>query len=77
MGFKWVTSTRLPVSSNIRKTFFYAKSSMGISVGMDVVTSIDKRPDKNNSMQPYAQMSLGSTRIEEAKIVEVACDESA
>jgi len=77
MGFKWVTSTRLPVSSSIRKTFFYAKSSMGISVGLDVVTSIDKRPDKNNSMQPYAQMSLGATRVEEAKIIEVSCDESA
>jgi hypothetical protein len=77
MGFKWVTSTRLPVASSIRKTFFYAKSAMGVSVGMDVVTSIDKRPDKNNSMQPYAQMSLGATRVEEAKIVEVACDESA
>lgn len=77
MGFKWITSTRLPKSGNIRKVFFYAKSAMGLSVGLDVVTSIDKRPDKNNSMQPYAQMSLGSTRIEEAKIVEVACDESA
>ena len=77
MGFKWITSTRLPKSGNIRKVFFYAKSAMGLSVGLDVVTSIDKRPDKNNSMQPYAEMSLGYTRIEEAKIVEVACDESA
>ena len=77
MGFKWITSTRLPKSGNHRKAFFYAKSAMGLSVGLDVVTSIDKRPDKNNSMQPYAQMSLGSTRIEEAKIVEVSCDESA
>ena len=77
MGFKWITSTRLPKSGNYRKVFFYAKSAMGLSVGLDVVTSIDKRPDKNNSMQPYAQMSLGSTRIEEAKIVEVSCDESA
>ena len=77
MGFKWITSTRLPKSGNYRKAFFYAKSAMGLSVGLDVVTSIDKRPDKNNSMQPYAQMSLGSTRIEEAKIVEVSCDESA
>ena len=63
MGFKWITSTRLPKSGNYRKVFFYAKSAMGLSVGLDVVTSIDKRPDKNNSMQPYAQMSLGSTRI--------------
>ncbi len=77
MGFKWITSTRLPKSGNYRKAFFYAKSAMGLSVGLDVVTSIDKRPDKNNSMPPYAQMSLGSTRIEEAKIVEVSCDESA
>ena len=77
IGFKWITSTRLPKSGNYRKAFFYAKSAMGLSVGLDVVTSIDKRPDKNNSMQPYAQMSLGSTRIEEAKIVEVSCDESA
>lgn len=77
MGFKWCVSTRLPVASNIRSTFFYAKSAIGLSIGMDVKTSIDKRPDKNNSMQPYAQMSLGATRIEEAKIVRVYADESA
>ena len=77
MGFKWIVSTRLPVASNIRSCFFYCKSAIGLSVGMDVKTSIDKRPDKNNSMQPYAQMSLGATRVEEAKIVRVYADESA
>jgi len=77
MGFKWIVSTRLPVAANIRSCFFYCKSAIGLSVGMDVKTSIDKRPDKNNSMQPYAQMSLGATRVEEAKIVRVYADESA
>lgn len=78
MGFKWIQSTRLPyAATGLRSCFFYVKSAIGLSIGMDIKTSIDKRPDKNNSMQPYAQMSLGATRIEEAKIVRVYCDEVA
>lgn len=51
MGFKWVMSTRLPVdSSDIRSCFAYAKSMMGLSIGMDISTSINKRPDKNLSL---------------------------
>ena len=77
MGFRWIMSTRLPVdSSDIRSCFAYTKSAMGLSIGMDIITSIDKRPDKNNSLQPYAQMSIGATRIEEEKIVRVYVDET-
>ena len=77
MGFRWVMSTRLPVdSSDIRSCFAYTKSAMGLAIGMDITTSIDKRPDKNLALQPFCTMSVGSCRIEEEKIVRVYVDET-
>jgi len=36
---------------------------------------IDERADKSYSTQVYASMSIGSTRMEEEKVVEIACNE--
>ena len=47
-----------------------------MSMGMDVKTEISERPDKNYSTQVYAQMCLGAVRIEDEKVVEIACTDS-
>ena len=51
----------------------WAKSGVGLSVGQNIETKISERPDKNYSMQVYAQMSLGATRIQDNHVVEIAC----
>jgi hypothetical protein len=37
------------------------------------MTRLTERADKSYAMQPYARMSIGATRVEDAKVVEVAC----
>ena len=37
---------------------------------------VDERPDKNYATQVYYSMSIGATRLEEDKVVEIACVES-
>jgi hypothetical protein len=51
----------------------WAKSCVAFGVGKDIQTSIDPRPDKNNSVQVYARMAIGAARLEDEGVVEIAC----
>jgi hypothetical protein len=55
----------------------YVKSGLLLAVGKDISSSIDKLPTKNMSTQVYTSMSLGATRMEEEKVLEVHCKETA
>lgn len=74
-GFQWVISTRLALAAGVRTCLAYAKSGMGLAIGADIRTEIDKRPDKSNSTQVFIAMTLGATRIEDEKVVEILCTE--
>jgi len=77
MGFTWIVSTRLSVSSSIRKTLAWAKSGMGLAMNGTPNIRISERADKNYSTQIFVEANMGATRIEDEKVVEVSCDESA
>ena len=77
MGFKFITSTRLSVASSIRKCFAWAEDGIKLGVGKDVVAKVDERSDKSYSTQVFYSATFGSVRMEEAKVVEISCDESA
>ena len=77
LGFKFHRSERLAVdSSNNTLCLAWIPEGIGMSMGMDVKTEISERPDKNYSTQVYAQMCLGAVRIEDEKVVEIACTDS-
>jgi len=77
MGFKFHRSERLAVdSSSDTLCLAWIPEGIGLSMGMDVKTEISERPDKNYSTQVYAQMCLGAVRIEDEKVVEIACTDS-
>ena len=75
MGFKWVPSERMYKSGNDRYCVAWAKSGMALGVGAEVMTRVTERADKSYALQPYARMSIGAVRVEEAKVVEIACQE--
>ena len=78
MGFQFITSTRLAHNSgtDVRTCFAYAVDGITLAVAKDLTVRIDERPDKGYAVQVYACMSIGSTRMEEEKVVEISCDES-
>jgi len=77
MGFKFIRSERLNSDSNgDTQCIAWIHDGLGLSMGMDVKTEISERSDKNYSTQVYAQMCLGATRIEDEKVVEIACTDS-
>jgi len=44
-------------------------------MGKEPKASIDVRADKSYATQVYYCASFGATRMEEAKVVEIACNE--
>tara|TARA_E500000331_G_scaffold201502_1_gene193411 strand:+ start:234 stop:881 length:648 start_codon:yes stop_codon:yes gene_type:complete len=77
LGFKFIVTNRLAFASNIRTCFAWAEDGIKLAVGRDVMSRIDERADKSYSTQVYYCATFGSTRMEEEKVVSIACDESA
>ena len=76
MGFDWIVSTRLPVTSNVRSCLFFHKNALGLATAIDMYTSVSMRHDLNDATQVYAAATAGAVRIEEALMVQVDIDES-
>lgn len=62
-------------AANSRRCFAWAEDGMLASTGMDIVARIAERADKRFGTQIYVSESVGSTRLEEEKVVEVICSE--
>lgn len=77
MGFNFIVTNRLAKAGNIRSCFAWAEDGLALAVGRDVMARIDERSDKGYATQVYYCMSIGSTRMEEEKVVQIDCDESA
>ena len=77
MGFNFITTNRLSKSGNIRSCFAWAEDGLALAIGKDVMARIDERSDKGYATQVYYCMSIGATRMEEEKVVQIDCDESA
>lgn len=82
LGFKFIRSERLPLDrtttgggSGDRSCFAWAKDGVLLAMGQNPTGKVDKRPDKNYSTQVFYSQSLGTTRMEEVKVVEVICQE--
>lgn len=77
LGFTFHRSTRLSVDANdIRTCFAWAQDGMLLAIGADIHTRISERADKNYLTQVWVGMSIGATRMEEAKVVQFAADET-
>jgi len=76
LGFNFIRTERLGLDGNgDRQVLAFTKSSIGLAVGADVSTRISERADKNYATQVFLSMTIGATRIEDEKMVEIACDE--
>jgi hypothetical protein len=77
MGFRFIRTERLDTnSSSNRLVLAFAQSGIGLAVGSDIQTRISERADKNYATQVFLSMTIGATRIEDEKVVEIECTES-
>ena len=75
MGFKFRRTQLLPVATNVRSVYAYVKSGI-VLAERGLKTHMDVRTDLSHSLQIRSVASLGATRMEEKKVVEIACDEA-
>lgn len=77
LGFKFIRTERLGVDgSSNRRVVAWAQDGMALAIGKEPTARIDERADKNYATQVYYSMAIGATRLEEEKVVEIACVES-
>jgi len=75
VGFEFITSNRLLDDGTSRLCYAWAQDGMKLAVGKDVMARIDERSDKSYSTQVYYCATFGATRMEEDKLVQIACNE--
>lgn len=77
LGMNFVHCERLDVDgSSYRRVPVFAKSGMHLGIWNDITTDISQRKDlKGLPFQSYVYMTVGATRLEEKKIVEIKCAE--
>ena len=76
MGFTFLHTERLSLDSGgDRQVIAWAKTGLQMNVAMEPKARITERADKSHATQVYFAMSLGATRLEEDKVVEIACQE--
>ena len=76
VGFNFIVSNRLNTDSNSdRQVIAFAQDGLKLAVGKEPAARIDERADKSYSTQVYYCQTIGATRMEEEKVVEIACSE--
>ena len=64
------------LSGTNRAAIAWAMDGLLLSVGEDYVSRISEESTKGYATQVYGRMSIGATRMEEVKVVEVICKEA-
>lgn len=79
MGFDFRNSEFLletAPASAIRRIPVWVKSGALLSIGKDIEANAAQRPDKRFMYYYYVCVSLGFTRMQEDKVLEIRCDET-
>lgn len=66
----------LPKTGNIRSTYLYHKSGVGLSFALERNVRVSERDDLSYLWQVYLETSLGAVRIMDETVVEIDFDES-
>lgn len=77
VGFTFIVTNRLQVDgSSNRLVYAWAQDGIKMAVGKEPTARIEERADKSYATQVYYCSSFAATRMEEDKVVEIACQES-
>jgi hypothetical protein len=75
MGVDFIVTERLAISSGNRLIPVWLKSGMYLGLWQDLMAEIGKRADKSYATQVYLCMTLGATRTQAGKLIQVLCDD--
>ena len=75
LGFNFIRTERLVTDGTNRLALAFTQNALGLALGQDITTKISERADKTYATQVFLSMSIGATRVEDEKVVEIACVE--
>lgn len=76
MGFKWILSTRLSVTSNTRSCIAFNRYGLCMAMAAAPMVRTDERTDLSYSWQVYYELNMGAVRLEEERVVRVDINEA-
>ena len=79
MGFQFVRTELVPFiagSTTIRSCVAWQKDVLFMGMGRDVSSALDILPTQSRAIQVYTCMLMDATRVTEAGVVQINCDES-
>jgi len=76
LGFNWIPSERFQKASSVRYIYAWAKSGVTLGIGENIMTKVGEDPGKAFNIRTYAKMAIGAVRVEEEKVVEIACSDA-
>lgn len=75
MGMDFIISERLEISSGNRRIPVWVPTGMHLGIWEDVMAQVDRRPDKSYAWQVYLSETIGATRLQQGKVIEIQCDD--
>jgi len=72
-GINFIRSEELTLTGSNREVLLYTETALGLGINSDITTIVDRDPTHNFATVINLQMTMGSTRIEDEKIVKILC----
>lgn len=76
MGFTFKRTELVNLNVTTRECVAWAQDGILLALGIDINARIGERPDKQYLTQVFTQMTIGATRMEEVKVVQIDCTEA-
>lgn len=75
MGFRFVITERLAISGGNRLIPAWVPSGMHLGTWEDIQAKITERADKSYAWQVYLNETIGATRLQQGKVIQILCDD--
>lgn len=69
MGFDWIVSNRLGLSSTNRDCFAMTRRAIGLHVANDIWVRVAEDPSRSFAWQIYTALTMGAVRVEDEQLV--------
>lgn len=78
LGFEIVriSDDILNISGTDRSCIAFAKSGLCLGIWNDITTKVDDIPTKHYATQVLTEMTMGASRIENGRVIEIICSEA-
>ena len=76
MGFTFKRTERVTATTTNRHCMAWAQDGLLLALGIDINARIGERPDKQYLTQVFTQMTIGASRTENVKVVQIDCLET-